>query len=128
MMKKVITLLAAAAATASLAWAGVTYVQLGPYYVEGSHVVDLSAAVTRPFYLTSVVQTFPDRSSGNELEIYYIRAGVTNRILYSLTTNDHSTVIWYLPNKLYLRRSDTLIINNSDDSPAVIDISGEMPN
>ena len=69
------------------------------------------------FTPTSILVVFKDGSKTNTIDINLTRDGVERDLMdYSYTGR---TMVWYVPNSLFLKGGDTITITNSDGSAAV---------
>ena len=101
------------------------YIYTAPIDIAGSASITV-ADTEKPYYFTSVLMHFPEGVNlDNTFSFSYVRGGDTNPVMsvYSATMN---SVTWFLPNRIYFKRGDVLLFNNTDVTAAKITFNSEF--
>jgi hypothetical protein len=85
-----------------------------PFTTSTTYAVKGSGSFFTP---TSIMLTFVDGSVANTVDINLTRGGVERDIMDYVYTG--RTLIWYLPNSLFLMAGDVITITNTDGSAAI---------
>jgi len=122
--QKIIRLVLVGLLIAVAAIAGDTFIFNTARAISGTLEIPVTGTSVRPYYLTSVLLSFPEPVT-NEFTVSYVRNDVTN-VLLNVPETNMTHVTWYIPGRVYFRDGDTLRFVNSTNGAATLTLNAEF--